>query len=52
MRALIADDDRGTAAILAKALERWLIQFIVAHEGDTAWSTLASDQPPSLACLT
>lgn len=51
MRALIADDDRGTAAILAKALKRWSRHLIVAHDGNTAWAALRSDRPPSLAII-
>ncbi len=37
MRALIADDDRGTTAILSKTLQRWNIDVTVAHDGIAAW---------------
>jgi DNA-binding response OmpR family regulator len=51
MRALIADDDRGTTAILAKSLGRWNIDVTVAHDGGTAWDLLSSSDDPSLAIL-
>ncbi len=51
MRAVIADDDRGTTAILASALRRWGLEVAIAHDGDTAWRLLASGEPPALAVL-
>lgn len=51
MHALIADDDRGMTAILAKALGRWNIDVAVAHDGGTAWNLLTATDDPSLAIL-
>lgn len=51
MRALIADDDRITTAILARTLERWNFEVTVAHDGGTAWELLCGDHAPSLAIL-
>ena len=51
MRALIADDDRGTAAILSKTLQRWNIEVAVAHDGTTAWDLLGAGAAPSLAIV-
>ena len=51
MRALIADDDRGATAILAKSLGRWNFDVTVAHDGGTAWDLLAATEDPSLAIL-
>jgi len=51
MRALIADDDRTTTTILARALSRWNLDVTVAHDGATAWQALCADEGPSLAIL-
>ena len=51
MRALIADDDRTTTAIVAAALSRWNIDVTAVHDGHAAWQQLQSVQPPSLAIL-
>jgi phosphoserine phosphatase RsbU/P len=51
VRALIADDDRGAAAMLAKALRGWSIEPTVAHDGEEAWQRLGEGTPPSLAIL-
>ena len=51
MRALIADDDRGTTAILAKSLGRWNFDVTVAHDGGEAWELLKAAEDPSLAIL-
>jgi two-component system cell cycle response regulator len=51
MRALIADDDRVTTAILVKAMQRWGVEVTVAHDGNAAWNILGAGQPPSLAIL-
>jgi DNA-binding response OmpR family regulator len=51
MRALIADDDRTTAAILKRSFERWSIDVITAHDGNGAWDLLQSDPAPSLAVI-
>ena len=47
MRALIADDDRGTVVILKTALERMGLEVLVAHDGSEAWAILQND--PSIA---
>jgi sigma-B regulation protein RsbU (phosphoserine phosphatase) len=47
VRALIADDDRGTVVILKTALERMGLEVLVAHDGSDAWAILQSD--PSIA---
>jgi phosphoserine phosphatase RsbU/P len=51
IRALVADDDRGTALALAKALERWNLKVVVAHDGGAAWDLIRGDSAPSLAVL-
>jgi DNA-binding response OmpR family regulator len=51
MRALIADDDRGTAAIAATALQPSGLDIVLAHDGGAAWDILASDEPPAIAVL-
>jgi diguanylate cyclase (GGDEF)-like protein len=51
MRALIADDDRTTTAIVADALKRWGLEFVIANDGVAAWQLLNSVQPPALAVL-
>jgi DNA-binding response OmpR family regulator len=43
VRALIADDDRGTALILKSALERMDLEVVVAHDGSDAWEILERD---------
>ena len=40
MRALIADDDPVTAALLAGSLRRWQLEPIVTHDGKAAWEKL------------
>jgi DNA-binding response OmpR family regulator len=47
VRALIADDDRGTVVILKTALERMGLEVLVAHDGSDAWAILQHD--PSIA---
>src|SRR5262245_52282377 len=51
MRALIAEDDRGTAAILRKTLERFGLTIDVAHDGNTAWEALRAVADPALAIV-
>jgi two-component system cell cycle response regulator len=48
MRALIADDDRITTAILVRALNSWGIETIVAHDGAEAWKQLTTGRVPEL----
>ena len=51
MRAVIADDDPVTTAILSRALERWGIEPSSAPDGDAAWDLLRSGPAPALAIL-
>src|SRR2546423_1290418 len=51
MRALIADDDRVTTAILAQALERLHVEVTVTHDGNAAWELLNAGDGPSLAIV-
>ena len=51
MRALVADDDRGTALALSKALERWNLDVVVAHDGGAAWDLITKENTLSLAVL-
>jgi len=46
MRALIADDDRTTTAIVGAALRRWNFDVTIAHDGSTAWELLLAERPP------
>jgi len=49
MRALVADDDRATVALLRTTLQRWNLDVLVAHDGAEAWSVMQSD--PSIALV-
>src|SRR6187455_384816 len=53
MHALIADDDRGTTAILAKALQRWNVEVSIAADGVAAWDRLLAEgsRRPLLALI-
>jgi phosphoserine phosphatase RsbU/P len=51
MHALVADDDRGTVAIVASTLKRVGIEVSVAYDGAEAWQRLAGEPAPSLAIL-
>jgi sigma-B regulation protein RsbU (phosphoserine phosphatase) len=51
MRALIADDDRTTTAILGRTLERLQLDVVVTHDGAQAWDILNASDPPALAIL-
>lgn len=51
MRALIVDDDRSTAAILAAAVRRCGLEGVVAHDGPNAWQVMRGEQPPPLAIV-
>jgi two-component system, cell cycle response regulator len=48
MRALIADDDRITTAILVRALNGWGIETTVAHDGAEAWELLTTGPVPEI----
>jgi DNA-binding response OmpR family regulator len=51
MRALIADDDPVTAALVAGSVRRWHLEPIVAYDGKAAWERLCEPDPPLLAIL-
>ncbi len=51
MRALIADDDRLTTVILAKALRQWDLDVVVVNDGETAWQELCQPVAPALAII-
>jgi diguanylate cyclase (GGDEF)-like protein len=51
MNALIADDNRGTTAILSKALRKWQVDVAIAHDGIAAWHLLTEGHVPSLALI-
>ena len=43
MRALVADDDRVGAAVLAATLERWGLDVVMAKDGHEAWRIVEAD---------
>jgi sigma-B regulation protein RsbU (phosphoserine phosphatase) len=51
MRVVIADDDRVTAEILARTLQRWEFDPIVTANGLEAWNALREVSAPTLAIL-
>src|SRR2546423_6417610 len=51
MRALIADDERTTTAVVSDALRGWGLDAVIAHDGPAAWQHLTSVQPPALAVI-
>lgn len=51
MRALIADDDQTTAAMVANALQVWGLEVTVAHDGAAAWQRMNAIDPPAIAVL-
>ena len=51
MRALIADDDRTTALLVTRALERCQLAVTAVHDGTAAWEILAGADPPQIAVL-
>jgi len=50
MRAVVADDDRGIATIVANLLKQASLEVAVAHDGNAAWELLTAD-PPALAII-
>jgi sigma-B regulation protein RsbU (phosphoserine phosphatase) len=46
MRVLIADDDRGSAAIVGSAVSQWGYEVTTVSDGDAAWHQLQSHAPP------
>jgi len=51
MRVLIADDDRISAAMVARMVERWSARTDVVNDGDAAWNWLKAVTEPTLAVL-
>jgi diguanylate cyclase (GGDEF)-like protein len=51
VRALIADDDRATTAIVANALRGWGLDVDVTYDGASAWQRLNSVDPPAIAVI-
>jgi DNA-binding response OmpR family regulator len=51
MRAVIADDDRGTATIVTNLLKRSNLEVAVAHDGNAAWELLTAAPPPAIAIV-
>jgi phosphoserine phosphatase RsbU/P len=51
MRALIADDDRIAAAVLAQTLKRWEFDVTVVADGTEAWRYLQTATEATLAVL-
>jgi sigma-B regulation protein RsbU (phosphoserine phosphatase) len=51
LRALIADDDRGTVIVLKSALQRMGLEVVVAHDGNDAWDILQRDPRIALTVL-
>src|SRR4051812_44911738 len=51
LRALVADDDRVTATVLAASLRRWKFDVVMAHNGEEAWDAIRGPIAPALAIL-
>lgn len=51
MRALVADDDRASALMLARTLERWDFTVTVVHDGRVAWDVLQQDPDVAMSIL-
>jgi sigma-B regulation protein RsbU (phosphoserine phosphatase) len=51
MRALVADDDPASAALLRHTLARWGLDVIVAHDGTAALKAVQDDPTIGLAVL-
>ena len=51
MRAVVADDDRATAALLRHTLQRWKLDVAVAYDGIEAWAAIQADPGIGLAVL-
>lgn len=51
MRALVADDDRATAALVGHMLRSWGVETSVVHDGGEAWRVVEQDPSISLAIL-
>jgi DNA-binding response OmpR family regulator len=51
MRVLVADDEPTGAKILARSLERWGMDVVVAHDGEQAWRIIEQDGGIAMAVL-
>ena len=51
MRAVVADDDRGTATIVTNLLRQSNLDVAVAHDGNAAWELLTATPAPALAII-
>ena len=51
MKALIAEDEPVTAAVLGAALRRWELTVVTAPDGEAAWRVMCGEDPPSLAIV-
>jgi phosphoserine phosphatase RsbU/P len=51
VRALIADDDRMSAIVLARTLAHWNLDVVVASDGAQAWHLLQQDSTIGLTVL-
>jgi DNA-binding response OmpR family regulator len=51
MKILIADDDRMSTLMLARALESWGFEVISAHDGQSAWDEIVRFKEPALAIV-
>ena len=51
MPALVADDERITATVLAASLRGWDFDVTVVNDGAAAWEVMSGDAPPALAIL-
>jgi sigma-B regulation protein RsbU (phosphoserine phosphatase) len=51
MRAVVADDDRSTALMLSRTLEKWDYEVAVTHDGSSALDAIIKGPAPSLAIL-
>jgi len=51
MRVLIADDELTSATVLARSLERWGLETVIAHDGEEAWRIIDQDDGVSMAIL-
>ena len=51
MRVLVADDEPTGAMILARSLERWGLEVVIAHDGEEAWRIIDQDGGIAMAIL-
>ncbi|MEO6235795.1 MAG: response regulator transcription factor [Vicinamibacterales bacterium] len=51
IRALVADDDRATTALLRGTLQGWGLDVVVADDGDEAWQAIQHDATIRMAVL-